>query len=45
MTAPPRHLRRLLEELLAIAKATRGKEDFSLDLSPVGQDFDPLAVV
>ena len=40
-----RHLRRLLEELLAIARATQGKADFSLDLSPVGEDFDPLAVV
>ena len=40
-----RHLRRLLEELLAIARATQGKSDFSLDLSPVGEDFDPQAVV
>jgi hypothetical protein len=40
-----RHLRRLLEELLAIARATQGKADFSLDLSPVGEDFDPQAVV
>lgn len=40
-----RHLRRLLVELMAIAAATRGKDDFPLDLSPVGADFDPEAVV
>ena len=50
-TVPPRrwrcrHLRRLLVELLAIAGASRGKEDFHLDLSPIKEeDFDPLAVV
>lgn len=43
---PLRHLRRLLVELLAIAGASRGKEDFHLDLSPIKEeDFDPLAVV
>ena len=41
----PAAVGRLLEELLAIARATQGKADFSLDLSPVGEDFDPLAVV
>ena len=38
-----RHLRKLLVELLAIARATRGKEELALDLSPVGEDFDPEA--
>lgn len=38
-----RHLRRLLVELLAVAKASRGKEEWGLDLSPVGEDFDPEA--
>lgn len=40
---PCRHLRKLLVELLAIARATRGKEELTLDLSPVGEDFDPEA--
>lgn len=40
-----RHLRRLLVELIDVAKASKGKEEFSLDLSPVGEDFDPEAVV
>ncbi|PRW39334.1 2-dehydro-3-deoxyphosphooctonate aldolase 1 [Chlorella sorokiniana] len=40
---PLRHLRKLLVELLAIARATRGKEELTLDLSPVGEDFDPEA--
>lgn len=78
-SSPPlaRHLRRLLVELLEVARATKGKEvgggsgrgksaqscthwattpalpaplnrppqEFALDLSPVGEDFDPLAVV
>lgn len=38
-----RHLRKLLVELLAIARATHGKEELTLDLSPVGDDFDPEA--
>lgn len=42
---PLRHLRRLLVELLDIARATRGKEEFHLDLTPVGESFDPEAVV
>ncbi len=37
--------RSLLEELLAIAKVTRGKEASVIDLSPVGEDFDPSASV
>ncbi|KAL4440248.1 hypothetical protein ABPG75_003249 [Micractinium tetrahymenae] len=41
---PLRHLRRLLVELLDIARATRGRQDFHLDLTPVGEDFDPQAV-
>ncbi|KAI7837884.1 hypothetical protein COHA_008371 [Chlorella ohadii] len=40
---PLRHLRKLLVELLAIARATHGKEELTLDLSPVGDDFDPEA--
>jgi hypothetical protein len=39
-----RHLRRLLVELLEVAKASKGKQGFDLDLSPVGEDFDPLAI-
>lgn len=42
---PLRHFRSLLEELLAIARATRGKEPKVIDLSPVGEDFDPAANV
>lgn len=42
---PLRHLRRLLVELLAIAKASKGKEEMELDLSPVGEEFDPEALV
>jgi hypothetical protein len=34
--------RSLLEELLAIARATRGKEPTVIDLSPVGEEFDPI---
>ncbi|KDD75608.1 DAHP synthetase I [Helicosporidium sp. ATCC 50920] len=41
---PLRHLRRLLEELIAIAQATKAKEPFELDLTPVGNDFDPQAI-
>ena len=37
------HRHRLLVELLAVAKASRGKEEWGLDLSPVGEDFDPEA--
>ena len=42
---PLRHLRRLLVELIAIAKATRGNEEWDIDLSPIGNDFDPQAEV
>ena len=42
---PRRHFRKLLAELVAIAGATRGRLDFPLDLSPVGEDFDPEAEV
>ena len=35
-------LRALLEELIAIASATKGKEDFAIDLRPVGEEFDPM---
>ena len=38
---PLRNLRRLLEELVAIARVSRGLEDFRIDLLPVGEDFDP----
>ncbi|KAI3431561.1 hypothetical protein D9Q98_004610 [Chlorella vulgaris] len=41
---PLRHLRRLLVELLEVAKASKGKQAFDLDLSPVGEDFEPLAI-
>ncbi len=30
----------MLEELIAIAAATKGKEEFPLNLTPVGDDFD-----
>ena len=40
---PLRNLRRLLEELVAIARASRGLDDFRIDLLPVGDDFDPSA--
>mmetsp|Transcript_12547 Transcript_12547/g.37689 ORF Transcript_12547/g.37689 Transcript_12547/m.37689 type:complete len:305 (+) Transcript_12547:190-1104(+) len=40
---PLRHFRSLLEELLAIARVTRGKETATIDLSPVGEDFDSEA--
>jgi hypothetical protein len=33
--------RSLLVELIAIANVTKGKEDYVIDLSPVGEDFDP----
>lgn len=36
-------IRSLLEELLAIARVTRGKETATIDLSPVGEDFDSEA--
>ncbi|GAB4814236.1 hypothetical protein N2152v2_001282 [Parachlorella kessleri] len=40
---PLRHLRRLLVELLAIAKASHGRVPFPLDLSPLEEEgFDPL---
>jgi hypothetical protein len=35
--------RSLLEELLAIARVTRGKQPTVIDLAPVGEDFDPMA--
>ena len=37
--------RSLLQELIAIAKATCGKEPTVIDLSPVGDDFDPSASI
>ena len=40
---PLRNLRRLLEELVAIAAASRGLEGARIDLLPVGEDFDPSA--
>lgn len=40
---PLRNLRRLLEELVAIARASCGLNDFRIDLLPVGEDFDPSA--
>ena len=36
-----RNLRELLEELMAIAKVTKGKEEMKINLLPVGEDFDP----
>lgn len=42
---PLRHLRKLLVELQALARTSRGKEDYPLDLSPVGEDFDPKVVI
>ena len=36
-----RNLRQLLEELIAIAAATKGKADFHIDLLPTGEDFEP----
>ena len=43
---PLRHLRRLLEELVALAAASRGHEAWKLDLSPLAEeDFDPEAVL
>ena len=42
---PLRNLRRLLEELIAIAHASHGREDFRIDLLPVGEEFDPLSSV
>jgi 2-dehydro-3-deoxyphosphooctonate aldolase (KDO 8-P synthase) len=36
---PLRHLRSLLEELVAIAKVTKGKEKMLIDLTPVDEDF------
>lgn len=37
---PLRNLRALLLELIAISRATRGKEAFPIDLAPTGDDFD-----
>lgn len=42
---PLRHLRSLLEELLMISKATKGKQPALIDLTPVGDEFDPDASV
>ncbi|KAL6784529.1 hypothetical protein ACKKBF_B02155 [Auxenochlorella protothecoides x Auxenochlorella symbiontica] len=42
---PLRNLRSLLVELIAIARATRGRDDLDIDLSPVGEDFDPEAMI
>lgn len=36
-----RNLRPLLEELIAISGATRGKEELHINLLPVGDDFEP----
>ncbi|KAK9808891.1 hypothetical protein WJX72_005891 [[Myrmecia] bisecta] len=36
---PLRQLRPLLEELLAMARVTKGRQDFQIDLTPVGEDF------
>lgn len=41
---PLKHLRKLLVELLAIANASKGREEFEIDLSPTGEDFDPKKV-
>ena len=38
---PRRNLRELLEELIAIASVTRGKQDLHINLLPVGEEFDP----
>ncbi len=37
--------RSLLEELLAIAKVTKGRELTELDLTPVGNEFDAAVSV
>jgi 2-dehydro-3-deoxyphosphooctonate aldolase (KDO 8-P synthase) len=42
---PLRNFRRLLVELVAIARASKGKEEVEIDLTPVGEEFDPEAVV
>jgi 2-dehydro-3-deoxyphosphooctonate aldolase (KDO 8-P synthase) len=42
---PLRNLRRLLEELIAVANASRGREECRIDLLPVGEEFDPAASV
>lgn len=36
-----RNLRGLLEELKAIAAASKGKAELGINLTPVGNDFDP----
>ncbi|GLJ14123.1 hypothetical protein SUGI_0226630 [Cryptomeria japonica] len=36
---PLRNLEELLEELITIAKVTKGKQKFTIDLTPVGKDF------
>ncbi|XP_024360065.1 2-dehydro-3-deoxyphosphooctonate aldolase 1 [Physcomitrium patens] len=36
---PLRNLKNLLEELIAIAKVTKGKERMAIDLTPVDEDF------
>uniref|UniRef100_A0A6U3ESL5 3-deoxy-8-phosphooctulonate synthase n=1 Tax=Mantoniella antarctica TaxID=81844 RepID=A0A6U3ESL5_9CHLO len=38
---PLRNFKPLLEELVCIAKASKGKQPFDIDLSPVGEDFSP----
>ena len=40
---PLRHLRQLLQELMAIASISQGRQDFAIDLTPVGDTFDPAA--
>ena len=34
--------RALLEELIAIAGVTKGRQEFVIDLRPVGEEFDPM---
>jgi len=36
---PLRNFKPLLEELVAISKASKGKVPFDIDLNPVGEDF------
>lgn len=38
---PLRNFKPLLEELVSIAKVTKGKEAFDIDLTPTGDDFAP----
>jgi len=38
---PLRNFKPLLEELVSIAKVSKGKQAFDIDLSPAGDDFQP----